>query len=141
MEHGLNLCGEALKARGMQLSQPRLLILQRLSRAGAHLTAEELYHSLRAVAPGVSRTTVYNVLRAFVREGVAHAVILAGGQAMYELAREGHAHFRCGRCGAVEDVPMDVSRVLAACPPGFSPQRAEVHFHGVCEACRKQGLA
>ncbi|HSK69650.1 MAG TPA: Fur family transcriptional regulator [Candidatus Limnocylindria bacterium] len=141
MREGLERCGEALRARGMQLSQPRLLLLELLSETGAHMTAEELYSRVREAAPGVSRTTVYNVLHAFIRKGIAHTVTIRGDQAMYELARERHAHFRCGACGAVEDVPMDVAPVMDMCPPGWEPQRAEVHFHGVCGACKSKGLA
>ncbi len=141
MENPLERCGQALKHRGMQLSHPRLLILEQLSRTGAHMTAEELYDSVREQAPGISRTTVYNVLKAFTKEGIARTVSILGGRAMYELARDGHAHFQCERCLRVEDVMMDLGPVLSACPDGFSPQRAEVHFHGVCNECAAKGLA
>ena len=138
MEQDLKKAGLMLKEKGIRQSQPRLMLLDLLTREYGHFTAEELYECLRETAPALSKTTVYNTLEHFVQAGLARRLTVRQGEALYEAARPVHAHFICERCSRIVDVPMDMDALLGQVPSGYEILRKEVYFRGVCPQCDKR---
>ena len=114
-----------LRAHGLAPSAPRVAILRWLAGHPTHPTVDEVYRALHSTMPSLSRTTVYNVLHAFVACGLAGKVRTEDLELRYDGCAEPHAHFKCTRCGAILDLE-GLPRNLA---------QAAVTFWGLCPNC------
>jgi len=92
-----------LKKAGLKVTLPRLKILEILERASdRHMTAEDIYQSLRDASEDVGIATVYRVLTQFESAGLVERHNFDSGPAVYELDRgEHHDHMVCTETGKV----------------------------------------
>lgn len=106
----------------------------------SHADAETIAAAIRTRIGGISRQTVYNVLRAFVEAGLVRRIEPAGSAGLYELrVGDNHHHVVCRRCGATADIDCAVGTAPCLEPSrtgGFLIDEAEVTFWGLCPACR-----
>jgi Fur family transcriptional regulator, peroxide stress response regulator len=128
----------SLRGAELKLTPQRFAVLEYLSRAGGHPTADQIGAALNRRFPQASRATVYNTLNALRDAGLVREVRLADAVARYESNVEPHHHFVCRVCGRLEDVPAGS---FAAEPPrelegGHAVERCEVVLRGVCAPCR-----
>jgi len=103
-----------------------------------HPTAQELYDRLRERFPGMAFATVYNTLSALMRVGRLSSLSL-GGATRFDPNMAAHDHAICDGCGKVRDVPvMDVVETVSRAEPvhGFTVQRVERIYRGICAECR-----
>lgn len=90
---------------------------------GRHADASEIYARARELRPGIGFATVHRALARLTELGAILKLDVSGsGAALYEPAARPHAHFRCDRCGAVEDV---------AYVPSAGAMRALEREHGL----------
>jgi Fe2+ or Zn2+ uptake regulation protein len=112
---------------------------------GVHADAGDIYGAAKRRQPGLGYSTVYRALDRLCQTGLVHEVRVPGtASALYEPARASHAHFRCKRCGGVEDIDYDI-------PPGDLTRLTTSHaiaiedvsltFNGVCQRCRAKAEA
>ena len=94
---------QELKKAGLKVTLPRVKILQILeSCADRHMTAEDIYQSLRDADEDVGIATVYRVLTQFETAGLIERHNFDNGPAVYELDRgEHHDHMVCTESGKV----------------------------------------
>ena len=94
---------QELKKVGLKVTLPRIKILQILETcADRHMTAEDIYQSLRDAQEDVGIATVYRVLTQFETAGLIERHNFDNGPAVYELDRgEHHDHMVCTATGAV----------------------------------------
>lgn len=126
-----------LRAHGLTPSEPRLAILAWLAGHPIHPTIDQIFRALRPRHPTLSRTTVYNVLHAFVAHGLATVIRTEDDELRFDGRTDPHAHFKCTRCGALEDLgalPGDLPRQVAL-PQGFQADEASLVLWGLCPAC------
>ncbi len=92
-----------IKRAGLKITQPRVKILDLLSKAeDQHLSAEDIYRELLANGDEIGLATVYRVLTQFETAGLVHRHNFEGGQAVFELASdEHHDHMVCMKTGRV----------------------------------------
>jgi len=92
-----------LKKAGLKVTLPRVKILQILENvAERHMTAEDIYQSLRDADEDVGIATVYRVLTQFETAGLVERHNFDSGPAVYELDRgEHHDHMVCTETGKV----------------------------------------
>ncbi len=131
---------DALRGRGMRVTPQRLLIHDALERIGRHATADDVLRRVRAQQPGLSLPTVYATLDLLVELGAARRVNAATGAALYDPRTDPHAHLVCERCGAVEDVELELELDEAALlerarRAGTLADAAEIVLRGRCRAC------
>lgn len=127
----------ALRARGMRVTPQRLLIHEALGEIGRHATADAVLRRVRAAQPGLSLPTVYATLDLLVDLGAARR-IGAAGAALYDPRTDAHAHLVCERCGAVEDVELELDEpalLERARRAGTQADAAELVLRGRCRAC------
>lgn len=109
-----------------------------------HPTAEQIYAHVHTEFPMTSLVTIYRTLSTLEMDGEAIAVESTDAEKHYDGFRPVfHPHLVCLRCGRVADAPaVDISAVTVdlASRSGGWELNAEVHFHGLCSACRA-GLA
>ena len=132
---------ELLRSRGLRVTRPRLAVLEVLS-SGGHLEVDEITRRVRDRLDSVSTQTVYDVLGALARAGLARRIEPAGSPARYE-ARVGdnHHHVVCRSCGEIADVDCAVGAAPCLDPEtpisyGFEVDEAEVTFWGLCPVCQ-----
>ena len=94
---------QELKKVGLKVTLPRIKILQILENCDdRHMTAEDIYQSLRDAEEDVGIATVYRVLTQFETAGLIERHNFDNGPAVYELDRgEHHDHMVCTDTGAV----------------------------------------
>ncbi len=126
-----------LRAHGLSPSAPRVAIYAWLQTHHVHPTVDVIYRALRPQLKSLSRTTVYNVLHAFVEKGLANVIRSEDLELRYDGLLSPHAHFKCTQCGAVIDlgaIPATLGETVGL-PKGTQPTELAVLFRGLCAAC------
>jgi Fe2+ or Zn2+ uptake regulation protein len=131
--------------RGAPLPRNYRLIYQIVEESGIgrHLTPSEIYAKALKRRPGIGVSTVYRGLVRLRDLGLVSELYIPGlDAATYEPSGPRHAHFRCSKCGAIEDVayaiPPRTIKALAR-HHGLEIESERVTFEGRCEACRASG--
>lgn len=131
-----------LRAAGLKATLPRKKILEVLeSKAGQHLTAEDVYRHLMETGEDVGLATVYRVLTQFEGAGLVERHHFEGGQSVFELDQgEHHDHILCVKCGRVEEFVDDVieerQRDIAD-KAGYTMTDHCLYIYGICADCQK----
>jgi Fur family iron response transcriptional regulator len=107
---------ELLRAKHIQPSAQRLAVAGYVLDTDEHPSAEQVFATVKAARPAISRATVYNTLNLFVAKGLLRSLVLAEGKVLFDPHVEPHHHFVDEATGEIHDVPWDaleVSRVGA----------------------------
>jgi Fe2+ or Zn2+ uptake regulation protein len=123
---------------GLRSTPQRYAVMEFLTRAPVHATAEEVFAAVNRLDPRASRATIYNSLRALVDARLVREVAPGARAARFEAHLEKHHHFICDQCGAVEDiawfeVPAHNRRLLG----GRTVRDCELTLRGSCESCAR----
>ena len=99
----MNQQDQELKKVGLKVTLPRIKILQILEDCPDwHMTAEDIYQTLRDAQEDVGIATVYRVLTQFEAAGLITRHNFDSGPAIYELDKgDGHDHMVCTETGKV----------------------------------------
>ncbi len=126
-----------LRAHGLTPSAPRTAIYGWLLEHPTHPTVDAVYRALRPTMKTLSRTTVYNVLHAFVEHGLADKVRTEDLELRYDGNTAPHAHFKCTGCGALLDLGAIPEGALAQAglPEGCRVDASALTAWGLCPAC------
>jgi len=128
------------RRHSLPLTIQRRVVLQALVPRVDHPTADEILLEVRNAVPEISRTTVYRVLEALVRVGVARKVCHPGAAARYETLGDRHHHLVCSICGRMtnfEDRRLDRIPMPESGLGGFQVTDFSIQFRGVCASCAK----
>ena len=126
---------------GTRFSRQRAAIVDALHARCDHPTAEMLYRTLRQTHPNISLGTVYRNLTLLEEQGEALRIYSKDGPDRFDGITAPHNHLQCRGCGAMVDLPTDVSLDLAkvradAARSGMAVDHHQVVFFGLCAACR-----
>jgi Fur family ferric uptake transcriptional regulator len=129
--------GAQLRAAGLRVTRPRLLVLRFLGEHAGHRSVDEIRAGLQAQGIALPRASVYNVVSDLSRGGLVMATDAGPGRALYEWSRQWHHHFVCRVCGVIADVPCVVGRrpCLAAGSAFGHVDEAQIIFRGRCQTC------
>ncbi|HEX6185712.1 MAG TPA: Fur family transcriptional regulator [Pyrinomonadaceae bacterium] len=129
-----------LRGAELRLTPQRFAVLEYLTRAGGHPTADQIAAEINRRFPRASRATVYNALKALRDAGLVREVATEEALTRYESNVEPHHHFVCRACGRIEDVPTETfkapGRVELA--GGHEVETVEVVLRGLCGACARK---
>ena len=132
-----------LKKAGLKVTLPRMKILDLMESARVrHQSAEDIYQALRDEGEEVGLATVYRVLTQFEAAGLVTRHHFEGGQAVFELNREGHHdHIVCIGCGKVEefvDEIIEEQQSKIADSKGYEITDHSLILYGKCPECQKK---
>lgn len=133
-----------LKAQGLKLTPQRTEILRVLMGSHRPLSAQEVFHAVRAAHPNVSLDTVYRNLTMLTGAGLANQVNLQNRESSrFEFQGEGahHHHMVCLGCGRSFCVPACPTPLLDARPaedPDFRVVGHAFEVYGYCSGCQSQ---
>jgi len=82
-----------------------------------HPSAEQILARVNARCAEVSKATVYNTLRLFLRKGMVRELIVDPARVVYDPNVAPHHHFYDVESGELTDIPDAEIKVLAL-PPG-----------------------
>jgi Fur family transcriptional regulator, ferric uptake regulator len=121
-------------------TRQRRVILEVLQAVSSHPSAVELHELVRRRLPQVSLGTVYRNLDLLAGQGMVEKLEYSGGDARYDANTTRHDHFRCVRCGRVDDVmlpPLELARPEGHDLRGYELISHRLEFLGVCPRCRQ----
>lgn len=128
-------CREA----GFQLTVQRRVILEAMLLRDDHPTAEQVYDTIRAQVPEISRGTVYRTLDSLVELGAIRRAHHLGSSARFDSNTGHHHHLVCMRCNRVidfEDARLDDLPLPNRKRTGFQITDYSIHFTGLCADCQ-----
>src|SRR5918995_6857700 len=129
---------ERLRRSGYTLTSQRRAVLEALSRAEGHPSAEEVYLIVKRENPRVALGTVYQALSVLEEVGVVGSKHWADSPTRYDLNVEPHLDIRCTGCGEVSEVPgvaLGVVEARIRKNPPYRVTRATMVVEGVCPSC------
>ncbi len=86
----------------MNHTEQRTMIMQELMRVHSHVTAEELYATLKVKLPQISLGTVYRNLNNLHNHGYVNKLIHGKNKAYFEWGKDPNAlHVTCPKCGKI----------------------------------------
>ena len=120
---------ELLHNKNLKTTPQRLAILELIYENG-HIGVEEIYQHIKQFQPNISLATVYKNV----------ATLKPPTQKQkYELASDKHIHVSCEQCGKLQDVHVDVGKLLRVCmsKTGYALFDVSAVFIGVCAECQQ----
>ncbi len=130
---------ECLRRADARVTPARAAVIEALA-GPEHLTAPEIVARVAALAPAVSRASVYRALELLTRLGICQAAAMGGAVARYTLAPTGaHHHLVCVLCQQALDFETcgagDLLKELEA-RTGFRIHGHLLEAYGLCPACQ-----
>jgi len=91
-----------ISSSGLKVTPQRIAVMQALHKLN-HPRAEDIYNEVSGSIPGLSPTTVYNVLDVLVSKGIIKRVKTDSGVMRYDAVPDHHHHMYCMETDRVED--------------------------------------
>jgi len=130
---------EVCRERGIPLTVQRRTIMEVLAGRDDHPFAEQVHAAVKERIPGVSLTTVYRVLEAFVQLGLAKKIDDPGAKGRFDADASRHHHARCVSCGRIVDIGPDALPRIdlpMAQVEDFHLFDYSINYLGFCRRCR-----
>ncbi|HEX5700009.1 MAG TPA: transcriptional repressor [Rubrobacter sp.] len=129
---------EKLRRSGYTLTSQRRAVLEALSRAKGHPSAEDVYLIVKRENPRVALGTVYQALSVLEEVGIIGSKRWAESPTRYDLNVKPHLDIRCISCGEVSEVPGVALDSVEERIRGNTPYRvtrATMVVEGLCPDC------
>jgi Fur family ferric uptake transcriptional regulator/Fur family peroxide stress response transcriptional regulator len=128
---------ERLDQFGVKPSLQRIAIMDYLMNNLVHPTVDTVFNALSSSIPTLSKTTVYNTLKLFARQGAALELNIDDKNVRYDANIFLHAHFRCKLCGNVYDLPVGSFKAMTVKSiDGFTITERQLYYKGYCTKCK-----
>ena len=122
----------------MRITKQRKVILEQLKNHKDHPGADVIYTEVRKKMPKISLGTVYRNLEKLADKGIILKIESGTGHNRFDPTPEPHPHFRCLKCGKVEDIPLEIE-VPALPESKWASEReitgATLEYFGMCAEC------
>jgi Fur family peroxide stress response transcriptional regulator len=131
---------EVSEIQNLGLTKQREVVLQVISDAEGHLTANEVFSGAKDRLPSISFATVYNSLRYLKDAGHIAEIQFGNGASRFDRCTHRHDHAICTKCGKLVDIEMEHPKELiarAAKYSKFKPESLEFTLRGLCPECTK----
>lgn len=127
-----------LQSKGISPSYQRMRIMEYLANTKAHPTVDMIYKEIVQEIPTLSKTTVYNTLNLFMENGLASIITIDELETRYDADMKLHGHFKCVKCGAVEDIEIEISDKNFKGLEDYKVREKHIYFKGECKKCSIQ---
>lgn len=139
---GVRSFTDFLSRAGLKSTRQRELIVRAFFAAGRHISAEELYHQIRAHDATLGLVTVYRTLKLLRQAGLATERTFGEAYARFDPnpADWTHHHLICTRCGKIREFQDATLRDLGAKiarSQGFTVTEQRLELYGICRECAR----
>ncbi len=111
------------------------IILEIINNSNEHMTAEQLFFSLKSIYPSVVLATVYNNLNNLYKQGKIRKISIEGCPDRYDKIIR-HDHLICRCCGKLSDIYLkDITSELER-QTGFAIDDYDLKIQYTCPECR-----
>lgn len=110
-------------------------ILEIISSSHAHMTAEQVFFTLKQEYPGVVLATVYNNLNSLCQQGKIRKISVEGCPDRYDRNTR-HDHLVCRRCGSLADIHLEDITAQLEQQTGFAIDGYDLRIQYLCPRCR-----
>lgn len=131
---------QLLRSRGYKVTPQRLAIYAALAAEPCHPCAETLYQKLQTIYPNMSLATVYKTMEILAKVNAVKVLSTGEDSFRYDANMDEHHHLQCSSCGAVVDIIVPNTDVITATiehSSGYSIQKRQFYFFGLCPKCRR----
>lgn len=130
---------EYLMQYGVKPSVQRMAVMGYLTANRTHPTADEIYMALYAKIPTLSKTTIYNTLKLFARQGAVMQLVIDEKNVRFDIDTSCHAHFLCLGCGCIYDIPVDNMAAIQLEGVGeLTIKETHLYYKGLCKKCLEE---
>jgi Fe2+ or Zn2+ uptake regulation protein len=136
------LC-QKFRSLGHKITPQRRFIFQTLEAASEHLSAEDVYQSVKELIPDISLATVYNTLRELVELGEVRELDLGEGKSRFDPITSDHQHLICVNCHELQDIDCELpeAELCTERLHGYRFLGADVLIYGLCPKCKNDDQA
>ncbi len=110
-------------------------ILEIISSSHAHMTAEQVFFTLKQECPGVVLATVYNNLNNLCQQGKIRKISVEGCPDRYDRNTR-HDHLVCRRRGSLADIHLADITAQLELQTGFAIDGYDLKIQYLCPRCR-----
>jgi len=127
-----------LKESTLSITAQRAAVMEFLHGNTDHPSVDTIYRQVKRRFPYISRATVYNTVKALTRAGLLQEVLVQQDKTRVDSNVSRHHHFKCVRCGRIEDVPYDILTAahVGEHATGYHIEEVRVVMEGRCKRCR-----
>ncbi len=126
----------------IRMTTARQLILDELHKAETHLTATDIYESLKDRLPSLNISTVYRSLEYLVQNNLVSVSDLGLGNPVYEAVKDQiHHHLVCLHCKWILDLEDEIVTQFfekLQSEKNFEIQTNHLVLYGYCQICQKE---
>ncbi len=106
---------------------------------GAHVAPADVFTLAKKKRHGIGFTTVYRALARLRELGLVSEISVPGADSSYyETAGPEHAHFRCEKCGTIEDIDYALDSSIVneiARKHAIAVRDVSLNLRGKCRRC------
>lgn len=122
-------------------SRQREEIIKVIKQSYNHPTAEDIYMTVKAKDPAVSRSTVYRNLGMLVENNIIKQISMKVGPDRYDYMKKPHNHVMCIKCGKIFDFEYSfeyeaLSKIVKE-KTGVEISTDGIALEGICDSCKK----
>lgn len=110
-------------------------ILELIQTAEEHMTAEQIFFTLKQRYPSVVLATVYNNLNNLYQHGKIRRISVEGCPDRYDKNTR-HDHLVCRRCGSLSDLHLTDLTAELERQTGFPIEGYDLKIRYLCPRCR-----
>ncbi len=141
-DSGVRSFSDFLSRAGLKSTRQREAIVRAFFAAGRHISAEELYHQIRAHDASLGLVTVYRTLKLLRQAGLATERTFGEAYARFDPnpADWTHHHLICTRCGKIrefQDASLRRLGAKVARSQGFTVTEQRLELYGICRDCAR----
>ncbi len=117
-------------------------VIDKMKREKLHYKVEDVYLYLKSQGYSINLSTIYRNFNDFVEKGLLLKFILSDGTAVFDANVFEHAHFKCLKCGKIEDLSfknMGINfKKETLESKGYNLKNISVLVEGLCSDCFKK---
>ncbi|MBI2952871.1 MAG: transcriptional repressor [Chloroflexi bacterium] len=140
MDRSLADTTRSLEKLGYRMTPQRMFVLRAVDESRGHVSADDIFASVRAQFPRISFSTIYRTLDLLQEIGLITKSDLGAGRVQYHRADEAHHHHLvCQRCGGIVDLDeQELEPLWEALRKRYNFKACERHMaiFGNCRQCQ-----
>lgn len=126
-----------LKAKGISPSIQRLKVYEYIVSKKNHPSVDMIYDNIKEEIPTLSKTTVYNILKLFMKHNLVKSITIEGNELRFDANTKQHIHFKCIKCGNIYDLETDDEIFRKKEIDGNKILEHHIYLKGICKNCLK----